>query len=178
MANGKEINDIRRQMGQIRRELHEDIQGVVAGAEAVTDWRRYVRLYPWPSVAAAAVVGYLIVPKRRKSVTEVVEEVAPVSKKVVAAPTETKKEKRAGMVGTLFGLLMPIGVKVAQSYATNFLENWITQQGMAGAIPGFLPGGPDGPGGPTSPSPGGGPAPGHHSPGPSRPNPGPGPGPR
>ena len=30
-----EIEEIRRQMAQIRRELHEDVQEVVAGAEAV-----------------------------------------------------------------------------------------------------------------------------------------------
>ena len=48
-----EVDEIRRQMAQIRRELHEDVQGVVAGAEAVADWRRYIRLYPWAAVGAA-----------------------------------------------------------------------------------------------------------------------------
>jgi len=172
VANGNAIDDIRRQMAQIRRELHEDIQGVVAGAEAVTDWRRYVRLYPWPSVAAAFVVGYLIVPKRRKSVAEVVQEVVPATQKVVEIPTVRKKqEKRGSLIGKLFGLLMPIGVKAAQSYATSFLESWIAQQGMAGVIPGM----PGGPGGPTG---SGGPAAGPKSPGQPRPNPGPSPGPR
>jgi len=170
VANGNSIDDIRRQMAQIRRELHEDIQGVVAGAEAVTDWRRYVRLYPWPCVAAAFVLGYLVVPRRHKSVAEVVEAVVPVTQQLAKTPTVPKKEKRTGLVGTLFGMLMPIGVKVAQGYATNFLENWITQQAMAGTIPG-MPGGAVGPAGFA------GPAPGPKSPGQPGPRPGPGPGP-
>ncbi|MEA2631568.1 MAG: hypothetical protein QOE66_1787, partial [Chloroflexota bacterium] len=63
-----EIEEIRRQMAQIRRELHEDVQEVVAGAEAVADWRRYIRMYPWAAVGIATATGYLIVPKRRRSV--------------------------------------------------------------------------------------------------------------
>ena len=73
-ASTTDVDDIRRQMAQIRRELHEDMQGVVAGAEAAFDWQYYVRLYPWAFLAGAAVVGYLVVPKRHKTAREVAEE--------------------------------------------------------------------------------------------------------
>src|SRR5947209_12012268 len=55
-----------RSMARIRRELHEDVRGVVESAEAVTDWKHWIRDYPWASVAAAAAVGFFLVPKRRR----------------------------------------------------------------------------------------------------------------
>ena len=61
-----DIDSIRQQMAQIRHELHQDVRGVVVNAEAVTDWRRYYRMSPWASLAAAFAVGYLVVPKRRR----------------------------------------------------------------------------------------------------------------
>ncbi len=58
-----EIDEIRKKMAQIRRDLHADVQGVVQGAEAATDWRRFVRGYPWASMGVALAVGYMIVPQ-------------------------------------------------------------------------------------------------------------------
>ena len=129
-----EIDDIRRQMAKIRRELHEDIQNVVAGAEAVTDWRHYVRLYPWTCVSLAVAIGYLIVPKRHRTVVEKVTTVVPVPvEEAIEAPA--KKEKRAGIAGMLFGLLSPIAMRAAQNYASHYIENWIAQQ--RANLPGF-----------------------------------------
>ena len=66
-----EIDDIRRQMAQIRHDLHQDVSNVVGGvSEVVTevsevmDWRSIVRNYPFVITGAALAVGYLIVPRR------------------------------------------------------------------------------------------------------------------
>lgn len=137
MATGtSEIDDIRRQMAQIRRELHEDMQGVVAGAEAATDWRYYIRLYPWAALAAAGVLGFLIVPRRhsttraaRKAADETVERMQEVARETAAAPTETaKKKSRFGLLGMIFGMVAPIAVRAAQSYAVQYVEQWLAQQ--------------------------------------------------
>jgi len=137
VATADQTDEIRRQMAQIRRELHEDIQGVVAGAEAVTDWRRYIRLYPWASLGVAFAVGFLIIPRRRRSVAEVVKEVIPVQvQRAAEAPTPKEKEKRkAGIFGALFGMLVPIAVRAAQGYASQYLEHWIAQQGVIRPMP-------------------------------------------
>jgi hypothetical protein len=156
-TDADEVDNIRRQMAQIRRELHEDMQNVVAGAEAVTDWRRYVKLYPWACVGLAFTLGFLIVPRRRRSITEVAEKTAEKTatrvKEAVTPPKVEKKEKRTGLFGMLFGMVAPVVVRAAQSYAANFVEQWVAQQQGAMAGPAPAEGPPSGPGRP-------GPAPG------------------
>lgn len=61
------IEDIRRQMAEIRRGLPDDVESVVQRARTLADWRYYIRNYPWLCMAAAAAAGYLVVPRRRNS---------------------------------------------------------------------------------------------------------------
>lgn len=126
-----QVDEIRRRMAHIRRELHEDVRTVVAGAEAVTDWRRYVRLYPWACLGAAFAAGFLIVPKKRRTVVERVT-VAPAVAAEPAAKEEVKKERKAGLIGAAFGMLAPVVTRALQSYAAQYVENWITQRAAAG----------------------------------------------
>lgn len=143
-----DIDAIRRHMAQIRRELHEDMQGMVAGAETATDWRYYVRLYPWAALGAACVVGFLIVPRRR-SVTRAAEAAAEgvadrvhdVVKTARAGRSQTvpQEKKKAGVVRALFGMALPVLTRAAQGYASQYLENWIAQQGVFGSMPGDEP---------------------------------------
>ncbi|MHC5544836.1 hypothetical protein ACYOEI_41915, partial [Singulisphaera rosea] len=63
-----DADEILRQMALIRRDLHEDVRGVVASAEAVTDWHRHIRNHPWLALGAATAVGYFVVPRRHKVV--------------------------------------------------------------------------------------------------------------
>lgn len=58
--------EIRERMAMIRLRIDEQSDEVVAQVNALSDWRSYVRLYPWASVGAAAVVGYVLVPSRAK----------------------------------------------------------------------------------------------------------------
>lgn len=88
-ARPADADEIRRRMAQIRRELHEDMQGVVAGAEAASDPRRYVHRYPWLFVVLAVLLGYLLVPRRRRSVTEVAEQVAERTRAEIEAVAQT-----------------------------------------------------------------------------------------
>ncbi len=159
----QDVEQIRRQMAQIRMELHQDMQGVVRGTEAATNWQYYVRHYPWPSLALALAVGYLIVPRRHRSVHEVAEEAAEEAtaavrqtpRKKQAAPradgeTVQEKKKKAGLMGIVFGFLGPIVLRAAQSYAAQYVENFIATQGILG--PDVMAGS----GGPPPSGPGGG----------------------
>ena len=147
-----EIDGIRRHMAQIRRELHEDVQGVVAGAEAVTDWKRYVRLYPWACVGVALGAGYLLAPRRRRkavatpqvvalvpgevheAVREAKEQVKAEVRSLGKAPIE-KKEEKAGFVGMIAGLVGPMLLRGAKNYAMTFAEQWLAQKVAAGQNP-------------------------------------------
>lgn len=131
-----EVTDIQREMARIRVELHQNMEGVVAGAEAATNWHRYVKLYPWASLGAAFAVGYLLVPRKRRSATRtgraaahaVVDEVREALAEGKSAPIAEKPKKKAGIVGTLFGFVGPIALRAAQGYAVQYVENWILQQ--------------------------------------------------
>jgi len=149
-------------MAQIRHDLHMDVREVVASAEAVTDWQRYIRMYPWAALGAAATVGYLLVPRRHHprppaiagpvdmaQVREVVER----SAEAAAPPREREK----GLIGKALGFAWPLAVRAAQGYAAQYLENWIAQQQqmmMAAEAPPptAQPGPPGGPGRPRGTS--------------------------
>ncbi len=113
-------------MAQIRRDLHADVQGVVQGAEAATDWRRYIRDYPWASLGAALVVGYMIVPHKRQPATIQIAPAEPIRPVVSEAPRpaeETKKGK--SLLGMAFGMIAPVALRAAQGYALQFAEQWL-----------------------------------------------------
>jgi hypothetical protein len=151
------VDDIRRKMAQIRMELHQDVQGLVAGTEAASDWKYYVRHYPWAAMGAAALVGFLIVPRKRRSVTatahqaaevavqKVVDQVAAASNGAAAPRGEAsskakgkarhekdgaKETSKAGMVGLALGFAGPILKRLAQTYVTGHLETFLAQQGL------------------------------------------------
>jgi hypothetical protein len=148
-----EVEEVRRRMAEIRRELHEDVREVVATAEAVTDWQRYVRTYPLASLGVAFALGYVVVPKRRRRIPADVatqSDVAKVREAVETKADEGKKEKASkGLIGMAWALLTPVAVRAAQSYAVQYLENWIHEQQQAAASTGPpRPERPAAPGGP------------------------------
>ena len=59
-GRGADLNDLQRQMAQVRHEMHEDVKGAVRGAQSLTDWRRIVASHPWAALGAAAAVGFLV----------------------------------------------------------------------------------------------------------------------
>jgi len=176
-----DADDIRRQMAQVRRELHKDVRGVVATAEAVTDWRRYLTIYPFVTLGAAFAVGYFIVPRKRKpaeaiassagldlSIVQRMIDSAKVGVSNVKAEATPAKRKK-GLIGAGLAMVAPMALRAAQGYAMKYLESWLVQQQDAhfqkataspfgGATPGPAPRagfgpnpGAGGPGGPRRP---------------------------
>ena len=129
-------DDIRRRMALIRRELHADVQGVVAKAEAAADWRRYLTMYPWVSLSAALALGYWIVPKRTPRAISYVEAASPPP--VLTAREEAAVEKKS-LLGAAIGMLAPLAMRMAQGYALKLLDEWYkdlhSQQAQAGPSP-------------------------------------------
>ena len=126
-----DADEIRLQMAQIRRELHADVRDVVATAEAVTDWRRYIRMYPWAAVGAALAVGYFVVPRRHKVVPVPLltpADMTEVHETIEKTKAATKPPEQKGLVGMAIGFLGPIAVRAAQGYAAQYLENLLEQQ--------------------------------------------------
>lgn len=68
-------------MSTIRQELDDDVQEVVAEARQLTDWKHYVRDFPWVTLGAAAAVGYLLVPRRLEVVRPDAESLAKLARR-------------------------------------------------------------------------------------------------
>ncbi|HTI52037.1 MAG TPA: hypothetical protein VL475_13830 [Planctomycetaceae bacterium] len=64
-SKSNEIADIKQQMRQVRMSMRVDVHELVKNARSLTDWRHHWRLHPWASCGAAAVLGFLVVPRRR-----------------------------------------------------------------------------------------------------------------
>ena len=124
-----EIDEIRRQMAQIRHDLHQDVSNVVSGVSdvvnevsGVMDWRAALRGHPYILVGAALAAGYLIVP-RRKQVSE--PSLNSFASSVVPEPITRKKRFRP--VSSAIQFLWPIATQAAQAYALVWIENRLKQ---------------------------------------------------
>jgi hypothetical protein len=135
-----EIDDIRRQMAQIRHDLHQDVSSVVGGvSEVVTevsevmDWRSVLRNHPYLLTGTALAVGYLIVPRRKVAAQGN-------TNYLVSAPAQeppAPRKRRSGPLSWAINLLWPIATQAAQSYAMIWIENQLKDYLQMG--PGRIP---------------------------------------
>lgn len=127
-----DVDAIRRQMAKIRSELHEDVRGVVEAAESAWNWRGYITAYPMMSLAVAAGVGYLIVPRRRKPAAAapvvVVQKAADAVQSAAQAP-ETERRKKS-LISAGLGMLATLALKSAQNYALHYAQQWLAEKQM------------------------------------------------
>lgn len=118
---------LRQEMRTIRRELGGDVEEIVEHAERLMDWRYYVERFPWVSVGAALVTGYLVVPGRYVTLPtdertlEKLAERIPVVMKQKAEPA--KQGIIAGLVTMGTGFLM----RAAMGYATQQVQKMMAQ---------------------------------------------------
>jgi hypothetical protein len=149
--NINDVDEIRRRMAQIRRELHQDVKGVVANAELATDWKHYVRQYPWTALAVASGIGFLAVPRRRRSVSKTARKAAEAAIATMREDAEESKTPRGeavrnrGTTRSIFGFIAPIVMRAAQGYAAQYVENLVAQYGGFAAAAGPPTGGPQSP---------------------------------
>lgn len=101
---------IRRRMEAVRCDLDEDVQEIVEGARDMGDWRSYVRSYPWVCLGAAAVAGYLIVPRRP---WEALARLANQGR----ALASSQLPRQGGASGMLLSLVSNLAMRAVSSYA-------------------------------------------------------------
>jgi hypothetical protein len=131
-AVGK-VQEIQRQMAQVRHELHYEVQHVVKRAQSFTDWRSLVRRHPWLTVGAAVIAGYLVVPKRRRRAPTVSTVTPPASTLVAPAAAgvaSRSQASRSGVFTTAYSLLGPVVIRAVQNYAAAALEEWLARNSM------------------------------------------------
>lgn len=132
-AGLSEADRIRLEMVRVRGELHDDVEEVVASARALTDWRRYVRSYPWACLGAAAVVGYWIVPRRAAPKIKIRGPKSVASKagsreeaaEDAAVESGVKAGAAAGLLGSLVSMAGTMALRGAMNFASKKATDWI-----------------------------------------------------
>lgn len=124
----KEADEIQQQMALIRSELRQEMRGVVKVAVRATDWHSYVKNRPFLAIGVAFAAGYLVVPRKAKSVAAIVAETRQAIPEplVPTVKTKTKETEKKGAVRWLFGLVAPLVLRAAQAYATSYVEGLLT----------------------------------------------------
>jgi hypothetical protein len=104
-----EKNAIQQRMEEVRRDLDESVQNTVEGVREMSDWRSYMKAYPWAGLATAFAVGYLIVwwgPFRSKRDGEKLSEAETQSHPVEAANLPQKGKTRDLVLSFVGSFLM------------------------------------------------------------------------
>jgi hypothetical protein len=115
---------VRARMRGIRRDIDRDLEDVSASAHSMVDWKHYVKTYPWACLATAAVLGFLLVPKRSAATnadaatpSEPVKNGHPVA---VSAPTATR-----GLVDAIVAAAVSVSVRETIAYFGPRVETFL-----------------------------------------------------
>lgn len=118
---------IRQRMDELRNSLKHDVADVATSVRTKSDWKYYVRNYPWLSAGAATAVGYLLIPQRIERAERVVpqaealEEIAEQEKLVLAPESEATPPKEKGIAASLMAFALAAGSRAAMGYFSNKL---------------------------------------------------------
>jgi hypothetical protein len=85
----------------------------------MTDWTFYVRQFPWAAVGLAAAAGFILVPRKKTTVSPTAEQLAALvnNKQFVAAATEQLKPPPSVLKGIAATLAAMAG-RAALAYVT------------------------------------------------------------
>ena len=111
-------NDLRRQMSTIRANLGGEVSGLISNAQQLTDWRHYVRSFPWGSLAVATAIGYFAVPRKLEISSPDPETLEKLAKdhRLVVQHTPKGEEKR-GVMSSVANVAGNAILRAALAYA-------------------------------------------------------------
>lgn len=107
MTTDSPAAEIQQEMLRVRRRLDCDVQETVAGAQQLTDWKYYLKNYPWHVCGAAAAIGYLAVSRPTRIVSPDAESLERLAKRnrlvVQQQPQPERSTSLAQSAGRLVG---------------------------------------------------------------------------
>lgn len=66
IMDGSDAEMLQRRMNSVRHELDDNFQEITGRVREFGVWQSYVRSYPWVCLGAAAILGYLMIPRKQK----------------------------------------------------------------------------------------------------------------
>jgi hypothetical protein len=123
MATDDEAETIRRRMAELRRELTFDVRDVGRSARAMANPVFFVRKFPWATTAVAALVGFMLVPKKKQIVQPDPEMLAElVRKNQVKLDSSAASKDQQGMLKSL----VVMGATWAAKQGINYMIQRLT----------------------------------------------------
>jgi hypothetical protein len=125
------VETIREQMAFIRVRAHRQADKLGEETRQFLDWKHYVRLFPWGALAAAAAIGYFVVPRRIRVTRPDAETLAQLAReqRLVIAPAETAPQRKPGMIESAFNLLGNTLLRAGIAYAGQQVGKILAAQG-------------------------------------------------
>lgn len=116
-TNEDRAEQIQMRMQNIRCELDRDFDQVRQSASQLTDWRYYIKNYPWACLGAAAAIGYLVVPRKvhvQNPDVKTLEKLAR-DQKLVIESNPSQQEKK-GVVRSAAGFVAGLALRAATAH--------------------------------------------------------------
>jgi hypothetical protein len=106
-----------KRMAELRRELVHDMRDVSRSAKAMASPSFYIRKFPWATLAVAAGVGYMLIPKKKQVVQPDMAALAELLRKNHAPINVSQAaEESPGMVKTLAMMGLTWAAKAGMNY--------------------------------------------------------------
>jgi hypothetical protein len=116
MSDQQALDAIQQRMREVRGALGEEMVDLVSSTRDMTDWRKYVRANPWLCLAAAAAVGYFVVPRRPPATGMTEKQWKAVLRE---APSITPQSKTSRLKGELLSFVSHAAVRAFMGYLGN-----------------------------------------------------------
>jgi len=105
-------------MAELRQELTCDVRDVGRNARELASPMYYIRRFPWMSMAAAAAVGYLLIPKKKQVIQPDPEMLSELIRKQQIKLDTPKPDDSRGLLQSLAVMGLTWALKTGVSYAT------------------------------------------------------------
>src|SRR6478735_1918785 len=122
-------------MAELRRELAYDMQDVSRSAKAMASPSFYIRKFPWATLAVAAGLGYLLIPKKRQVVQPDMEALAELVRKNQVNINTSKAAESEGMVKTLAVMGLTWAAKAGMNYVVQQMATAASKAKSPNAAP-------------------------------------------
>ena len=127
MSADEPAENICRRMAELRRELVHDMQDVSRSAKAMASPSFYIRKFPWATLAIAAGVGYMLIPKKKQVIKPDMEALAELVRKNQVNINSKAAEESQGMVKTLAVMGLTWAAKAGMNYVIQQLTTAATK---------------------------------------------------
>ncbi len=128
-------DEICKRMAELRRELTHDVQDVSRSAKAMTSPSYYVKKFPWATLAVAAGIGYMLIPKRKPAPPANMEELAELLRKNQLNASTMKAEESPGVVKTLAVMGLTWAARAGMNYIVDQLTTVATNAAAKAKAP-------------------------------------------